>query len=290
MATDRHGYMVDQTLLDERGLRKKPHPSMELTKDEKRVVMEYVDQSFTQVYLVDGRKVRLRELREHIYSWFPHLRKPRKQVIRTCPDDHAARCIGHYKVDEVTYRHIVDVANILLNGNYRPLETLAGNANVKRLENDIEFMLELAKLWELNSKILISSSLEIWNALKVDYDKNNHVHVWVYAAFATRPVDDPVHLLYRVRQMLFSLHNPIFDDENRRLTMEMFRAYRLWKAGRLSLLKPTLDPSEYLAMLNNLGDGRLLKEPQPYMLNHWDRVFVRTQYLLIEKILKKAKG
>lgn len=80
MGTIRYSELINRELLDDNGLRKKPFDSERLTADERKVVLQWVDQTYTKVILVNGETVPIRKLRENLYSWFPALIKPSTRI------------------------------------------------------------------------------------------------------------------------------------------------------------------------------------------------------------------
>ncbi len=288
MTTIRHREMINQELLNEYGLRKKPYDHERLTKDERKVVIRFTDQSYLRVVLVDGRTVRLRELREHIYQWFPELAPIRKRSVsfsnRPEPSTvHRKRleCNDEFKAK------VKDLVDRIILSEHNPIDKRRGGViSLKAVEDDFLYMEAVADLAILLDWITVAESTKLFNEMFPRPETHNPCYLWLRTAFLTRVKTEETYLLQSIHRTVIPHTRLVFDDEARRLQLTVYMNYRRYKVNKTELVGRPEHLINKLTELSEASQNRLLSEQIKTISNYGDRVLIRMQYLLIEKVLK----
>lgn len=288
MTTIRHRELINQDLLDENGLRKKPYEHEKLTRDERKVVIRFTDQSYLRVVLVNGNTVRLRELRDHLYQWFPDLEPLRYQRMSV----RAARepITVHRKRLQVDDEFKSKVKELVDRITYSDTNTLdvrrGGKVSIKSICDDFLYMEAIADLAILLDWITIPESTAIFNELFPCAQTHNPSYLWMRAAFLTRFKLEETYLLQSIHRVVIPHTRLEFDDEARRLQLNVYMDYRKYKVNKTELIDRPEHLTIKLTELSEASQNRLLSEQIKTIGCYGDRVLIRMQYLLIEKILK----
>lgn len=292
MSTIRFGELVNQDLLDENGLRKKPYDHERLTKDERKVVVQFTDQSFLKVVLVNGEVVRLRELRENIYNWFPGLRPQRSgPTFRTVRQPSTTLPRNRVDPSDVEFRKQLRV----LIDRFTDLDTnlidtrRSGRIATKYVIDDFLQMETIADIAILLEKVTISEAKMIFSELYPKAETHRKSYLWLRTAFLSRYVGES-YLLNSIHRALLPSARAEFDDETRRLQLTAFMGYRKYKSKTVELIDR---PNRLPFMLNEIGDTtqqRILSEQVKDIRCYGDRILIRMQYMLIEKVLKPLQN
>lgn len=286
MSTIRHGELINQDLLDERGLRKHPYEHEKLKKDERKVVIKFTDQSYLRVVLVNGDVVRLRELRENIYRWFPELNPARTGPTFRAVRAPAALARNRVNPDDAFKSQVKNLVDRImdLDGNF--LDTrVKGRVSVNSVTNDFQQMEALADVAILLEKVTISESTEMFNVWFPKSMTHNKSYLWLRTAFLTRQSSEP-YLLNSIRRALLPQERLEFDDESRRLQLTAYMDYLKYKLNKAELMERPTDLAMKIEQLTEITRGRLFLEQIKTIQSYEDRVMIRMQYLLIEKVLK----
>lgn len=292
MSTIRFGELVNQDLLDENGLRKKPYDHERLTKDERKVVVQFTDQSFLKVVLVNGEVVRLRELRENIYNWFPGLRPQRSgPAFRAVRQPSTTLPRNRVDPSDVEFRKQLRV----LIDRFTDLDTnlidtrRSGRIATKYVIDDFLQMETIADIAILLEKVTIPEAKMIFSELYPKAETHRKSYLWLRTAFLSRYVGES-YLLNSIHRALLPSARAEFDDETRRLQLTAFMDYRKYKSKTVELIGR---PNRLPFMLNEIGDTtqqRILSEQVKDIRCYGDRILIRMQYMLIEKVLKPLQN
>lgn len=288
MTTIRHRELINQDLLDENGLRKKPYEHEKLTRDERKVVIRFTDQSYLRVVLVNGNTVRLRELRDHLYQWFPDLEPLRYQRMSV----RAARepITVHRKRLQVDDEFKSKVKELVDRITYSDTNTLdvrrGGKVSIKSICDDFQYMEAIADLAILLDWITIPESTAIFNELFPRAQTHKPSYLWMRTAFLTRFKLEETYLLQSIHRVVIPHTRLEFDDEARRLQLNVYMDYRKYKVNKTELIDRPEHLTIKLTELSEASQNRLLSEQIKTIGSYGDRVLIRMQYLLIEKVLK----
>lgn len=294
MSRIRYSELINQDLLDEKGLRKEPLPKDQLTKREKRCVKKYVDQTFKRVELIDGRKVSLEELRINIDKWFPETRQPRKvkTEIKTPRGEgyvHASTLIwDDTTVDQLTraYREIMDSKHL-------PLESFRGDVTDEQVKSDFLFMGLLVELYNISCSIPVHTLRDIFDTYstsKMGMDKYRHKLFWIRFIYKCRVVvGSPSNIMGSINTMI-RLINPanMPKDFLARENIKLYHHYDLYIRNEIRLTG-SIGMHEHV---NNIAsiDKYFLNTPKRVIEKPIDCYYIRLQYLFVNKILLSLRG